>query len=71
MFGDVLTRAATDGADVDHTVGEHRFDRHGVRVVAVVDGDQIGVCEVSQRAGQLVEIYFYAHDLRIGRECGR
>ena len=57
--------AATDGADVDDAVGEHRLDRDGVCVVAVVDRDQVGECEVGQLVGQPIEIDLHAHELRI------
>ena len=69
MGGQVPASTAADGADVDHAVGQHRLDGHGVCVVVVADRDQIGEREVGQRAGQLVEIHLDAHDLRIGRRA--
>src|SRR5882672_6787636 len=38
-----------------------------MRAVIVADGDEVGEREVGQRVGQLVEVDFHAHDVRIGR----
>src|SRR6478672_8459329 len=65
--GDVLPRARADGADIDHAAGQHRLDRDGVCVIIVADRDQIGEGEIGQRACQLVEIDFDAHDVRLRR----
>ena len=58
---------SADGTDVEDAVTEYRRDSHRVRVVAVVDRDEVGERVVVQRAGQLIEIYLHAHDVRIRR----
>jgi hypothetical protein len=46
MPNDVAARGVSDRRKLKHPAGEHRRDCHGVRVVVVANGDQVGECEV-------------------------
>ena len=67
MVGQIPAGATAERPDVDDTVDHDRFHRHGVRVIGVVDGDQVAQRVGGQRLVQLVEVHFHAHVVRIVR----